>query len=520
VKRQFIFYPLAFAIWIVLGAYVPHLEFGEVQIEDISRALFLIPASALLSWFFLGLVLRNWTLGALFVWVSLLLLFTYKAQSEFVWEHLPMVRNSYIGFIPLLLWLSACLAVYRLKDCSEQATKILNITGGCLLVIPVFGMFPYSSDALSTSYDLTHVSPTQQLLLDNVSQDESHVSFPNIVYIILDGYARNDVLQERYDFDNSKFLADLTNSGFYVAEQSRANYAQTTLSLASSLNFQYLDDISTQWGKETSNRRPLRDLIHQNKLVEMLKGFGYKTIAFSSGISFTELRETDSYIVPAGTLNEWESFFLLQSPIPQVMKTVFGHSLYDVHKTRLQYLFENLPKVKKTPQPQFIFAHFVTPHPPFVLGHQDVKWQHENSFSFRDGSEYRYYYHVSSEEYRARYIEQLKALNQYMKTALLKILSEAERPTIIILQSDHGPGADLDWEDVEKTSLKERMSILNAYHIPNDEPIGLYPDVTPVNTFRIILNHYFDEDLPLLPDESYFSTMDRPYDFLKVTEKM
>lgn len=519
-NRQIIFYPLAFSIWIVLGAYAPHLKIGEVQFEDISRALFLIPICVLLSWGLLDLFLKNWNLSALCVWVSLMLCFTYQTQYEFLAKHSPIWMGSVVNMLPLLIWLAVCGLVFRVKDCSEQATKILNIAGGCLLAIPLFTIVLHSSDAVLSFIDTAAAEPKQHMEANSIRETTESTSIPNIVYVILDGYGRDDVLQESYGFDNSSFLTDLTENGFYIARKSRANYAQTTLSLASTLNFQYLDSIPKEWGVETKNRQPLRKLIHQNRLIKVLKGYGYDTLAFSSGISFTELREADSYLVPTLTLNEWESFFLLQSPLPDFMKTMFGHSLYDVHKTRLQYLFENLPKVKKTPQPQFIFAHFVTPHPPFVLGHQDVKWQHENSFSFRDGSEYRYYYHVSSEEYRARYIEQLKALNQYIKTALLKILSEAERPTIIILQSDHGPGADLDWEDVEKTSLKERMSILNAYHIPNDEPIGLYPDVTPVNTFRIILNHYFDEDLPLLPDESYFSTMGRPYDFLKVTEKM
>jgi hypothetical protein len=48
----------------------------------------------------------------------------------------------------------------------------------------------------------------------------------------------------------------------------------------------------------------------------------------------------------------------------------------------------------------------------------------------------------------------------------------------------------------------------------------LYPGISPVNTFRVILNTYFSAALPLLDDRSYFSRMTRPYDFIDVTERV
>jgi len=33
----------------------------------------------------------------------------------------------------------------------------------------------------------------------------------------------------------------------------------------------------------------------------------------------------------------------------------------------------------------------------------------------------------------------------------------------------------------------------------------LYPSISPVNTFRIILNQFFNEDFDLLPDLTYFT---------------
>ncbi len=89
-----------------------------------------------------------------------------------------------------------------------------------------------------------------------------------------------------------------------------------------------------------------------------------------------------------------------------------------------------------------------------------------------------------------------------------------------MLQADHGPGAWLQWDSVEKTCLWERTAIFNAYYLPDAGAEILYPDITPVNTFRVIFNTYFGTDLPLLEDRIYFSSWNRLYDFIDVTDRV
>ena len=72
----------------------------------------------------------------------------------------------------------------------------------------------------------------------------------------------------------------------------------------------------------------------------------------------------------------------------------------------------------------------------------------------------------------------------------------------------------------EEKNLDERFSIMNAYYFPDKDYSSLYPSITPVNTFRVIFNKYFDENLPLLPDNNYFSTIYHPYEFIEVTEML
>jgi hypothetical protein len=54
--------------------------------------------------------------------------------------------------------------------------------------------------------------------------------------------------------------------------------------------------------------------------------------------------------------------------------------------------------------------------------------------------------------------------------------------------------------------FKETVAILNAYYFPDGEYDALYPSISPVNSFRIVLNHFFNQDYDILPDLSYFTT--------------
>jgi hypothetical protein len=74
-----------------------------------------------------------------------------------------------------------------------------------------------------------------------------------------------------------------------------------------------------------------------------------------------------------------------------------------------------------------------------------------------------------------------------------------------VIQGDHG------WtfpSEEKKLSVSEfyacRYGILNAYYLPNGGEKILYKGITPVNSFRMILNYYFGTQLERLPDFQYF----------------
>jgi len=80
-------------------------------------------------------------------------------------------------------------------------------------------------------------------------------------------------------------------------------------------------------------------------------------------------------------------------------------------------------------------------------------------------------------------------------------------PPVIVIEGDHG------WAD---RNPEDKLSNFNAIHLPFGGKARLYPTLTPVNTFRIVLDEYFGGDFPLLEDVSYYSTEGDMFQFTVV----
>ncbi|HZP01420.1 MAG TPA: hypothetical protein VFD30_14105, partial [Terriglobia bacterium] len=119
---------------------------------------------------------------------------------------------------------------------------------------------------------------------------------PDIFYFVLDGYGRSDVLREIYGYDNTGFLKGIERRGFYVLPESRANYAQTELCIAATLNMDYLQNLIAGLDRSSDSRRPVDDLIVNNRVTAYLRQRGYRIIAFRSGFDPSDLPTADLFL--------------------------------------------------------------------------------------------------------------------------------------------------------------------------------------------------------------------------------
>ena len=469
--------------------------------------------AALLIWIILNLFIKNKNKSSIITSIFLLLFFSYghliTISRDFVEYSLDINADLYFSanFILVLLIVSYLIIKSNKNFLSANAT--LNFIAAILLIYPIFTIARTES---SKTEKQAYILNKENTLNDDTKK-------PDIYYIILDGYGRSDVLQSVYSYDNEDFLRELESRGFFIARKSRANYAQTLLSLCSTLNMKYLDSSEDSLSMEMY-RRDLSSEISNNRVAFILKELGYRFVTFATGYSGTEIKNSDMYITPAFSLDEFQFMLLATTPLYKLLEVIPNNSPTYLHRQRILFSIKKIPDVSIQNGPMFLFAHIVAPHPPFVLnlnGDSFVRLK-KHVLSYHDGSHYHSFNEPLMREYKENYISQLKELNKLVIEMLDKILAKKAKDKIIILQSDHGPGLLLNWEKPTIDTYKERFPILNAYHLPNEDKIPVTDSITPVNTFRIIFNYYFEGNFEILDNKSYFSTWLNPQKFINVDQ--
>jgi len=196
---------------------------------------------------------------------------------------------------------------------------------------------------------------------------------PDVYYFILDMYTRGDLLYTAFDFDNSEFLNALEQRGFYVAQCSQSNYVRTELSMVSSLNMMYLQDLDDEFKPESTARRTLWNSLKHSAVRYNFESMGYTTVNYASGFAWLELEDADKFISPppfSSGLTEFEGVFLRTTLARYIQDwgwadpdALMGQSFRD----RFNSIFDSQDSIAKMPEPTFAYVHVISPHPPFVL---------------------------------------------------------------------------------------------------------------------------------------------------------
>ena len=519
-KSPFIIHPFLFALFPTLFLFSYNI--GKIPPGAVFAPMAVIIFFSSFAFFLLYFLFMDREKAGLLVSLSLLFFFSYGHISkmiELAVSHFVIGRFS-IGINGILfpLWgtlffIAIYLSVKTRRNLSKT-TRFLNVVGSLLIITSLVNIGSFAANAKGIPEGAGRKEGEV-----NVFEGREGI-YPNIYFIILDGYARADVLKDMYDHDNAEFIDYLTKKGFYVTGRSAANYCQTALTLASSFNLGYLDELAEDVGIDSYDHRPLRYAINNSLLFSFLKDHGYDIAAFFTGQIDTVIWKADMYITPGWIPDEFQSELINTTPIPAVLYMLKAKNQFDLHRNKLLYILDHLADTCRLTPPVFVFAHIEAPHPPFVFGREGEKIKLHARFDYSDGNWLIRDGGFTKEEYVRAYRDQLIFINTKVKRTIDEILSRSKRPPIIILQADHGPRSMLNWEDPAKTNFKESMSILNAYYLPDDGHLYLYDEITPVNTFRIILNHYFGASYKLLEDRNFFSTAKRPYRFIDVTEEI
>jgi hypothetical protein len=335
---------------------------------------------------------------------------------------------------------------------------------------------------------------------------------PDIVHVILDGMGRADEVHRLFDVDLGPQVSALADSGVRVSGDAVANYPQTFLSLASMLNMRELQPLADAVG-ESSHRGPLIYLIQHAGVVQSLKNRGYVFrfigSSYAAGTGHALADECQCDAMPFGEL---EGGLLAITPARCLR---YNGWLYAEHRSEVRTAFARLEALQPTTTPQFVLAHVLAPHPPFVLGPAGDLPDPPQPYALLDGS----HYEGTRDHYRRGYGSQaIYALEEVGRvfSVLRARWAATSRPLVLIVQGDHGSGMNYDVGDIRRTDVSERLTILLGISWPG-VPAARVPVVdSPVNIYRAVFSEYFGAKLPMLPDRSYMTTFEHPYKLVLV----
>ena len=485
-----------------MAAY-PVLALLATNIEEVDwhvaiRPLVISLAGGALIFALLRLLLKDWHRAGLVSSFLLLVFFSYGHVYGLL-ENTPLFglnlgRHRYLVVIyAAVLVIGLWLLLRRIKN-TQAVTLPLNILGLVLVAIPLVqitaSLVQSAAQQRNTASALSSSSQTLQ---------PGDQPLPDIYYIILDGHTRSDALLNDFGYDNSPFIENLRSMGFYVADCSRSNYVYTQGSLSAPLNLDYVDNLRSEL-ESLDLGDDIWVLLKQSRVRRMLEKIGYKTVAFDTTYEWSRLSDADVYLslgsdsASLQRLNPFESMLIkssvgliLTDSQNQFIRAQFQevNSPYSNHINVQRFILDQLPTIPDYPGPKFVFVHLLVPHVPFVFQADGNTWDDPRYYNGENGMP------GDAALIDEGYVNQVAFIDQAITQVLDQILADSTTPPVIFVHGDHG------WID------QNRLQILYALYLPDQDYTTLYPAITPVNGFRVIFNHIFDTASTLPPDIRY-----------------
>jgi len=324
-------------------------------------------------------------------------------------------------------------------------------------------------------------------------------SAPNIYFVLLDGYPRQDSL-EALEIDNTEFVAALSQRGFSVAARSHTNYHNTLLTLTSMLSGQYLADLpelAAAPGDFPAEERLLHRTLNHARLLDDLRSHGYEIIASPSPYGPAALLSAD-VVMAHGSINHFDQRIVSRTFLGDLLSIV-APGLVDgwLQDATLSPIDDvESAATDQSGGPHFMLAHVLSPHPPFLFDADGDVPQVQACYVAGCSlwTTERKVLGISEPEYRHLLADQVEFINQRILDMADRIV--ADDPTgVVVLFGDHGIRFDAGVS-------AEYFRNFFAARTPGHE--DLFPaDVSPVNVLVAIENAYLGTTFPIRDYEAW-----------------
>ena len=524
-KNKKIFHPFLVAVFPILIIYSQNI--GRVNFEDLILPIILVLIFSIVLYYTLKIILKNPFKSALIVTIILILLFSYGhvyyLLNDVSIDGFDIGRNLYL--IPAFGLALGILIFFTIRAgrVFDNATSIINVVSIVFIMVAISNVVFVGAEI--TNYDKDSSQELFYETRDFSGYFEPHKflisenqELPDVYYLILDEYARNDALIEYHDFSNHELTEFLENKGFHIAKNSFANYPMSVQSIPATMNMNYINFLADEIGTEVRNYKPLNEknygLYPNNMVIKNFKEMNYKIITFNTfALHLHENPLSDE------TFCHRDKFLLDNRLVDVLARTsIFGYYIERWAEGELRQVtlcaFENFGNAGNVfDEPVFVWAHVMLPHPPWIFGPNGEEITPGKPLLITDNPEFR----DSGWEPKRQYIQQVQFANKKTIEAVENIL-ENNKNAIIIIQGDHGTAWETNWMEPSKDDAWQRLRNFDAIYFPDeDKRVQLNDDRTLVNTFRIVFNSYFGSDYEMLENKMYWGWNAKPYYFEDVT---
>lgn len=323
-------------------------------------------------------------------------------------------------------------------------------------------------------------------------------SKPDIYFLVFDAMASSKSMMKLTNKSITELDIFLRQKGFYVAPNAAANYNFTLHSLSTTFNMEYLPSWITPVMNDPKTYFWGGNSILDNSLFRILKKEGYSVKSYQP-ISFDNPDwPADSYFIKLK-----KHHFLFKTLPGRVYRDIFWNytkvDLDVVKKIQYKIIEERQFEKKKlldttvfllkqscntANNPKFVYAHFMIPHDPYIFDSTGHLLPIEQTIVQSDDHAMHIYY----QQYR--YAEKIiQSLVNYVQ-------EKNKKNTVIIVAGDHGCKIDND------QTRQYRFNNYSAFYFPDSSYTMLYRNISPVNSFRVLLNKYFYTNYHMLNDSS------------------
>lgn len=477
----------------LLAATLPVIFFynhnaSKINLQSIALPLIIMTCIAILSSGVALLVFQSSQQDAVIASIVFLVFFYIYGSLYSRVLRVDLFQIEHVTIIPIYLFIAYLFI--RLGQKIGHLIKVDYIVGmeivlGALYLYNVIGIVPIE----------LRKHPYSQTQLSNylpASTQAANLVRPDIYYIVLDESAGFNAIRNYWNYPQvDNFENYLRSKGFFIAENSRSQTFETMTEIASRLN---LEDMSKVKG---FSEQDWYEAITNNKVMQFLKSLGYTTIALD------QVRAANGYVnkTPINAdydfnadkiyshLWAFDDFFMLVFNRtllrPLTERISQSDPFIAQHRKDVLFFFDKIAHLQDIPSPKFVYGQVLLTHVPLIFD--------ENGGMLDQKNYYNWDYYIDSYKFEITKVTEL--INNLLAQA------PPDNPPIIIIQSDHG-FRNIDSGHAGSKILanypeEDKYAIINALLLPGYDTSQLQDNLNPIDTFIIILDHYFNQNISL-----------------------